>query len=322
MTQRLVLNMISDAFVRSSIRLIAILYVIALSSHACAQSVDAETQVDTQVQSEQNAALPSRRYAILVVGLPGDEEHRERYREMVDVWSQWLIQVVGVGQKDIVRLGGDAERDDIRLATIQNVKDTLADLNEKVRSTDSVWVFTIGHGSQDDRHGWFHIPGPDLNAVQWAGLFASLRAEEQVFWLTHSASGSFVKPFSRPGRVVITASDDGEINETRFPQALTKVMRGQLEQPTHDSGGTPNLSSVLKIFRDTVGIVNELFEEDSLVPTEHPQLDDNGDGSGTEATAVAEQQDGDNNVSSVIDGANADRIRLVTPIENEVKDQP
>ncbi len=80
------------------------------------------------------------------------------------------------------------------------------------------------------RQGFLHLPGPDLSSTQWAGLFADSKATEQVFWLTHAGSGSFVKPMSLPGRIVIAATDaEGEVNETKFPHALAEIMQGQLD---------------------------------------------------------------------------------------------
>src|SRR5262249_59920013 len=80
-----------------------------------------------------------------------------------------------------------------------------------------------------------------------------------------------------------TAADE-EFNETEFPQALATVA-GKLRA---DNG---EKVSILKWYRQTVAEVEARFAADKRVPTEHAQLDDNGDGIGTEQPVV--EPDGD-----------------------------
>ena len=284
-----------------------------LPRSAHSQTVDTVSDVPIETVG------PARRYAFVVVGLAGDEEHREKFNQIVGIWRQWLTEIAGVEEQDIMLLIGNGEND-AEPATAESIRTQVAVLNEHLTPDDSLWVFLLGHGSQDDRHGWFHLPGPDLNAAQWAGLFAPLETKEQLFWLTHSASGSFLKPLARPGRVVISATDDGEVNETRFPSALADTMRKHLNpEPSKDTTvSTP--STVLELFRETVRYVDQSFKDDNLVPTEHAKLDDNGDGSGTEAADVAVPRQGESGADpAVVDGAISDRIQItLKPIRNKL----
>ncbi len=271
------------------------------------------------VAVSQTVVLPTR-HAVVVLGLPGDDEHRQKYEQMVNVWRRWLVEVADVQEQNLVLLISNDEGGVTRL-TAESISARIAELNEQLRPDDSLWVFLLGHGSQDDRHGWFHIAGPDLNAAQWAGLFAPLDVKEQVFWFTQSASGSFVKPFARPGRVVISATDDGEVNETRFPQALTDVMRMQLKKGSEELSSTP--SSLLELFRQTAHRVDQSFEDQQLVPTEHAQIDDNGDGIGTEVGDITSPTDDATDATqSVVDGAIANRIQIIFTSTTEAKSQP
>ena len=144
----------------------------------------------------------------------------------------------------------------------------------------SLWVFLLGHGSEAGRTAAIHLPGPDLDARQWAELFAGIECREQVFWLTQSASGGFIKPLSRPGRVVIAATAAlGEVNETEFPRVLTKVL--QEDYVAADANGDGAVS-VAELFAEVRGGVASHYLDGQLLATEHPQLDDNGDGQGSE----------------------------------------
>ncbi len=286
---------------------------ILLPRSAHSQTVDTVSDVPIETVG------PARRYAFVVVGLPGDEEHREKFIQIVGIWRQWLTEIAGVEEQDVTLLIGNGEND-AEPATAELIRTRVAELNEQLTPDDSLWVFLLGHGSQDDRHGWFHLPGPDLNTAQWAGLFAPLEAKEQLLWLTQSASGSFLKPLARPGRVIISATDDGEVNETRFPHALAEIMRKQLKSEATQDTATAKPSTVLELFRETAHQVDQSFEDEKLVPTEHAQLDDNGDGSGTEAADVAAPRDGESGADpAVVDGASSDRIQItLSPIENKL----
>lgn len=253
------------------------------------EAVEATEKPSLSSPHEEAQSADVRRHVLIVVGLAGDESHDERFQTTVGRWCDWLVKHAGVIADDITILSGREESNGQRPATAEVIRDVAADLADRVEERDAVWVFLVGHGSQDQRDGWFHLPGADLSAATWADLFVPLKASEQVFWLTHSGSGSFLKPMSRPGRIVITATDpDGEVNETRFPHALAEVMgRDFIDSPDERSSAPPQ-TTLLGLFQAASRHVHESFARDQLVPTEHAQLDDNGDGEGTEADELAD----------------------------------
>lgn len=305
--------------VRIALLSLAVAVGIFSSCNVYSQTVDAVPVVPIETS---DAVRPARRYALIVVGLPGDEEHREKFREVVGVWQQWLTEIAGVAKQDIVVLFGSSEAD-AEPATAKSIRARMTLLSASLTPDDSLWVFLLGHGSQDERHGWFHLPGPDLNAAEWGDLFAPLQTNEQLFWMTHSASGSFLKPLARPGRVVVCATDDAELNETRFPYALAEIMRQQLKSAATPDTTPSKLATVLDLFRQTAHHVDQSFEADKLVPTEHAQLDDNGDGVGTEVADVVASRDAEGSVDpAVIDGAISDRITVkLRQIEQQPSEQ-
>ncbi|MDV6031292.1 MAG: hypothetical protein F9B45_14555 [Phycisphaera sp. RhM] len=268
-------------------------------------------------------AFPNRRHALIVVGLPGGPTHRERFEAILQIWQDWLVELAGVDSADIIVLDGRDATEDRLPATQESIRSVTEQLVERLGDDESLWVFWLGHGNQDRRHGWFHLPGPDMNAAQWAAMFAELKAGEQVFWMTHSASGSFIKPFSLPGRIVISATDDGEINEPRFSRQLADVMTQQLAANTNaESTAEPTVPatdspvSVLDLFGRTADRVGRSFDEDQLLPTEHALLDDNGDGVGTEVAelaAIDTQSIHSTAAQAVIDGLLAARTIITTP---------
>jgi hypothetical protein len=122
--------------------------------------------------------------------------------------------------------------------------------------------------------------------MQWADLFAQMECREQVFWMTHTCSGWFLRPLSRKGRIVITATEaDNEFNETEFPDSLADICQRGAEAVDQDGDGQVSLA---ELFVMVAGDVDARYAADDRAPTEHAQLDDDGDGRGTEADKLAD----------------------------------
>jgi hypothetical protein len=88
-----------------------------------------------------------------------------------------------------------------------------------------------------------------------------------------------LRSFSAKGRIVISATlADDEYNETEFPYALASVVKRPAAELDSNKDGKV---SVLELYDHTVAEVSARFAKDKRAPTEHAQLDDNGDGAGT-----------------------------------------
>jgi hypothetical protein len=238
------------------------------------------------MQAEEPAAPPTTSRALILVGLPGDAEHEEMFAQLARQWRSWLVDALGFGAADVHVLFGRAGKTGLAQgpATRVAIEREIAGLKEALRNGDRLWVFVLGHGDYDGKRASFHLPGPDLHADELGKLFAAITCREQVFWMTTSASGWFVRALSAKGRIVIAATAaDEEYNETEFPHALATVSRlSARELDTNRDGKI----SVLEVYRRTVKEVEARFAADKRVPTEHAQLDDNGDGVGTEEPVV------------------------------------
>jgi hypothetical protein len=230
------------------------------------------------------AETVAKSQALIVVGLPGDGEHEKLFADTTRQWRDWLTDSLDFKVTVLFgRLGHPSLADSP--ATRAAVERAVADLKKSLRAEDRLWVFFLGHGDYDGERASFHLPGHDLHAGDLGKLFVGIACKEQVFWMTHAASGWFLKSLSARGRIVITATAaDEEFNETEFPQALATVaakLRGNKGEKV----------SILELYRRTVAEVEVRFAADKRVPTEHAQLDDNGDGTGTEQPVI--QPDGD-----------------------------
>jgi hypothetical protein len=220
--------------------------------------------------------------ALIVVGLSGDDEHADRFRETAKTWRQWLTDSL-VFPADGIRVVFGAAGDpslDAGPATKQAIAAEVETIRRGLAAQGRLWVFFLGHGNELGGHAFLHLPGPDLREDELGQLFKDIHCREQVFWITNSASGWFLAPLSAKGRIVITAtSPDREPNETEFPHALALVSRRSQSELDKDGDGK---ISVWELFVATVAATMDRFADDERAPTEHALLDDNGDKVGTE----------------------------------------
>ncbi len=245
------------------------------------------------VSAQEPAAAPrpaeaGTRRALLICGLPGDDEHRTMYAAATETIARALVERCGFAPGDVwVRFGiettegdGAALKGSRGLANRENITADAEALRQVSTPEDAVWIIILGHGHFDGRRSHLNLPGPDLSDQAFARLFEGIKAKEQVFILTTSASGFFLKPLAKPGRVAISATEaDQEVNETLYPLALAEVLNTPPLGADRDKDG---VLSVFELYLAVAADVARRYVEDELIATEHAQLDDNGDGRGSE----------------------------------------
>jgi hypothetical protein len=228
------------------------------------------------------------RRALILCGLPGDDDHRKLYAETVEKLFKALTERYGFAAREVwVRFGVEKQNGDgpalassRGLSNREGIETDVAELRRRLGPDDTLWVIVLGHAHLDGRRSHLNIPGPDLDDRAFGKLFEGLKAGEQVFMITTSASGFFLKPLSAPGRIVITATEaDQEVNETLFPLALADVLASPPEGIDRDKDGS---ISVFELYLAVVTDVLNRYLTDENLPTEHALIDDNGDGHGSE----------------------------------------
>ncbi len=229
---------------------------------------------------------PKLRHALILCGHPGDAEHVKSFTETVRKLRDGLAKTVGIPpERQYILFGADRPKDlpgATGPATREAVVAKVAEVRKAVRPEDGLWVICLGHCHHDGRQAWWNLPGPDISAAEFGKLFADLTCREQVFVMTTSLSGYFVKPLSRRDRVVIAATEaDTETNETTFPAVFAQVLTSGLTLADHDVDKDGKLS----LFDLYVVVAKEIaqnYASAEQLATEHQQLDDDGDGVGHE----------------------------------------
>jgi hypothetical protein len=235
------------------------------------------------------------RRALIVCGLPGDDEHHTLYAGAVAKIASGLAKHCGFAASGVWVRFGDVAPGGATFGPAANrgpadragIEADVAELRRQLTPEDALWVIVLGHGHYDGRHSHLNLPGRDPDERDFAALFAGLAAREQVFFITTSASGFFVKPLSAPGRVVIAATEpDREVNETVFPLALADLLAAPPPEADRDDDG---VISLLELYLTVVIDTLQRFAgaDPEQIPSEHARLDDNGDGHGSEVQQSA-----------------------------------
>ena len=237
-----------------------------------------------------NPALLATRRAIILCGLPGDADHRKLFGESVELLYDGLTHHHGFKAEDVhvlwpdapVEKDGPAVKSTRDIATREAVAKSVEEIRAALTPSDALWVFVLGHGHYDARQSWLNLPGPDISHVEFGQLFAKVACKEQVFFITTPCSGFYLKALAQPGRIVITATEpDLEVNETNFPHKLAKAIGSPPSYGEFDLDQDRHLT-LLDLYLWAARETAQEYASGELAATEHAQIDDSGDGRGTE----------------------------------------
>ena len=212
-------------------------------------------------------------HLLVVTGVGGDEEHTKNFHK----WASAMIDAAkkkdGLPDTNITYLSEKPELDPPHIAgksTRENVEKAFADIAQRARPNDAVFVVLIGHGSFDGHQAAFNLPGPDLTAADFARLLGKLATQRVAFVNTASSSGAFLPAVAGPGRVVVTATKTGgERNETRFPEFFVEAFND--DSADRDRNGRVSMAEA---FEYAKGKVTKAFEQGGLLATEHAALEE------------------------------------------------
>lgn len=235
------------------------------------------------------------KWALIICGIPGDDDHHKLYSETIESLHQSLTTSLDFPAANIhIQFGAEPTDADGPAVSAAKGKATRSELNAEVdglrkqlQPSDVLWVFVLGHAHYDGRRAFLNLPGAgagelDIHEDDFAKLFQNIPAAQQVFFITTPVSGYFIRPLSVKGRIIMTATEaDREVNETLFHAALAETLAALPEQEDFDVDGDGQLS-LFDLYINVTRNVARRYSAEMLLSTEHAQLDDNGDGRGTE----------------------------------------
>ncbi|MCO8122427.1 hypothetical protein NHH03_11830 [Stieleria sp. TO1_6] len=232
-----------------------------------------------------------QRRMLICCGLPGDDDHRQKMTTACQKLILASQSVLGVEPGDLRVLAGDQQMVDtlssdhsaVQLCQRETIQSELEQAGKQLGPNDGYWVILIGHAHPYGVESQLNIAGPDINQQDFARWTDAIRCREQVYWMTQPISGFWIKPLAREGRIVISATEaDLEFTGTEMPYALADVMTGDAENQVLEDIDGDSVLSLLDLYLATNLEVASRFRAIDRLQTEHGQLDDNGDGRGSE----------------------------------------
>ena len=247
---------------------------------------------------------------IVVAGVGGDPERRARFHG----WAQDLCRAAAafpwpVATRILVERPGEVPaaasgplsrgEPDGRGGCVpagRSTRDELSTLLGETAATlppgDPLLLVLIGHGSGGGE-ARFNLPGPDLTPADLARMLDDFEGHPVTVAHLGSAAGGFLPALSAPGRILLAASRAHETNETRFARHFVAAFRGAGagDGAAADRDRDGRLSA-LEVFDYARAATEREYAEEGLLRTEHPLLDDDGDGEGAAEPAAVPGADG------------------------------
>jgi len=214
------------------------------------------------------AAAHGATYYVTISGLGGEPDYDQRFK----MWAQDIdssLKKSGAAEANVVTM---------LAPTREQIRARFGALAQTVKTTDSLVVVLIGHGSFDGVEYKFNIPGPDVTGAELAGLLDHVPAARQLIVNTTSSSGASVEFLRKPNRVVIAATRTGsEKNATVFARYWAEALR----EPSADVDKNETISA-LEAFHYAQHKTKEFFDTEKRLATEHCVLEDTGKGMGVQ----------------------------------------
>ena len=249
----------------------------------------AKTWPGRQSPAQAGAAAPEAPTLLIVAGIGGSPEHRERFSG----WAQELCAAATAAPGPVrVRLliERPPESPDGNDGCAPAGRSTLEAIERELAAVPpggaGLVIVLIGHGS-GGANPRFQLPGPDLAPERFAALLPAAETGPTTVVHLGSAAGAFLPALSAPGRVLLAAARAHETNETRFPRHFVAAFAGADADANKDGR-----LSAFEAFDFARTATAREYEEEGLLLSEHPLLDDNGDGVGSLAPELAAGSDG------------------------------
>jgi hypothetical protein len=226
-------------------------------------------------------AIPAQAatHYLIVSGIGGEPQYDESFSRYTQMLDRAARKSVADAASVTVLSGADATR--------EALERSLGELASKVKDTDSVAIFFVGHGSYDGEQYKLNLVGPDITGEDLEKLLAALPARTQLIVNTTSASGAVLDEWKADGRTLITATRSGaERNATRFGEYWAQALASD-EADVNKNG----IVTAKEAFDYAERRVADSFESDDALATEHPQLVGDGAERFTAARLVALQSE-------------------------------
>ncbi|MEO5569128.1 MAG: hypothetical protein ABIR92_11580 [Gemmatimonadaceae bacterium] len=220
--------------------------------------------------------------ALIVTGLGAEPKYQQQFMALGERLSTALVTKYGIPEANVTWLGEDSTS---KVKSYKGRSTSVAILREldliatSAKPNEQVIVVLIGHGSGQGEDSKFNIPGPDIAARDFNLEPKRFGAQRLAFLNLTTASGDALPILSFPNRIVVTSTKSAyERNESQFARFFVEAL---------DKSGAADVDkdgrvSLLEAYRYAATETRRSYEADERLMTEHAQLDDDGNGKGSD----------------------------------------
>ncbi len=219
------------------------------------------------------------KYAVILAGPGVGDENKSRFRQWAYSLHDILLRDYGYSSATISLLydqgeaeAAGAERIDAA-CDLNGIEQAFARLRSIVAAGDQITVYLIGHGSGAEEESKFAIVGPDITGVQFAEILDTFEQQDMIVVNTTSASYGFSASLSSAGRVIISSTRS---SSEKYDPLFSKFFIEALDNRNGDRDKN-NRVSMLEAFNYAKSNVEQFYQAQGRLASEHAALDDNGD---------------------------------------------
>jgi hypothetical protein len=227
-----------------------------------------------------SAAAQTR--ALVVTGLGAEPKYQQQFRSLGARLTTALATKYGIPAANIAWLGEDSTNASKMYkgrSTSQNIMREIDAIGAAAKPNEQVLIILIGHGSGQGEDSKFNIPGPDISAKDFSTALARFAAQRVAFLDLTTASGDALALVSSPNRIIVTATKSAyERNESQFARFFVESLDKDGAADVDKDGRV----SLLEAYRYAAQETRKSYENDERLLTEHAQLDDDGNGRGSD----------------------------------------
>ncbi len=190
---------------------ISLLGLVALAAGVSAAQSIPSVQTGVAGTSPARTLFPPQSTVVLLLGVPGDLESENKYREQLEAWLEWVASSGQVQKLYVLcdrpesvsspeKLEGQVLKAD--RTTFLNLGPALAE------QTNSLVVIAWGHGGRQGNAAVFHVRGPRLTAADFKELASRVPQADSRWILMFRGSGVFASALAGERRQVLASERD------------------------------------------------------------------------------------------------------------------
>jgi hypothetical protein len=222
-----------------------------------------------------NSLCYAKTYHLIISGSGGEQNYEERFESWGNRLRAALSTSSNVTEDELILLNENGKADkqsrkEIILKVFENYSSIL-------KSEDSLIIYLIGHGSFYNAKAKLYLPGEDLRAEDLSDWLNAISARHIAIINTSSSSAPFINVLSAPNRIICTATkSEREVNATEFMEWFIEGIEDLKADRNYDEGVT-----IWEACLYAAEQTQAWYKREGFISTEHPILDDNGDGLGS-----------------------------------------